>query len=64
MSTVRDKAATTASTASLAGVATRSPGIETHHASRETSVMEGVLMTFVFLGLLAATIALGLSAGS
>ena len=57
MSTIRAKAATTASTASLAGVATAAPLFETHHARRETSFMGGVLMTVVFLGLLGVTIA-------
>jgi hypothetical protein len=61
MSTIRAEATTTASTASLVDAAAAATGFETHPAGQETSFMEEVLMTVVFLGLLGATVALALS---
>jgi hypothetical protein len=62
MSCIRAKTATTASRASQAGVAIAGPAFEGHLARRETSIVGGVLMIIVFLGLLGATVALAISA--
>jgi hypothetical protein len=62
MSSIRAKTASTASRASQAGVAIAGPAFESHLARRETSIVGGVLMIIVFLGLLGATVALALSA--
>jgi hypothetical protein len=61
MSTIRVKTATTASRTSLAGVAINGVGFESDLARRETSIVGGVLMTVIFLGLLGATVTLALS---
>jgi hypothetical protein len=61
MSTIRAKTATTASRTSLARRAVDGTAFEGDLTRLETSIVEGVLMSVIFLGLLGATVALALS---